>query len=289
MPNRAVEVRAVFEAGNNNITVTRNNNSWGSTSVSPANPTHGATVNLTATPNSGYAFDSWQVISGGVTISNVNSPNATFTMPNNNVDIMANFRLIQNSPPDSWATTEVNAALAAELVPTSIASTGWQNATSRLTAADAIVRLVEQATGKTMAQIASERGWNLNTNRFSDTSSQAVTFLRHAGVTVGIGDNMYGPGYEYNRAEFVTMVGRASEAFFGITAQGANPFSDVPNWAAPYVGYAARNGITHGVGNNLFDSYGVLQNQHTAVFAYRTFNAWGNLVQPAEWLPLIIN
>ena len=125
-----------------------------------------------------------------------------------------------------------------------------------------------------MAQIAAEKGWSLTEGGFSDTDSQAVTFLKHAGVTTGVGENMYDPFGEYNRAQIVTMIGRAAEAFFGVTAQGDNPFTDVPDWAAPYVGYAAANGITQGVGNNLFDSNGVLQNQHTAVFSYRTFEVW---------------
>jgi len=169
---------------------------------------------------------------------------------------------------------EVNKAFEAGLVPGSIANAGWQNATSRLAAADAVVLIIEKASGKTMAQIAAERGWDLNANQFSDTSSQAVTFLKYAGVTTGVGDNKYDPGGDYNRAQIVTMIGRSAEAFFGIEAQGANPFTDVPAWAAPFVGYAAANGITQGVGGGRFDSAGVLQNQHTVVFCYRAFDAW---------------
>ena len=82
--------------------------------------------------------------------------------------------------PDSWAVTEVNAALDAGLVPDSISNAGWQNSTSRLAAAEAMVLLIEKASGKTMVQIASERRWDLSTNGFSDTSSQAVTFLKYA-------------------------------------------------------------------------------------------------------------
>ena len=176
--------------------------------------------------------------------------------------------------PDTWAVEEVNAALAAGLVPDSIANAGWKNPTSRLAAADTIVLLIEKASVKTMTQLSSEKGWNLNSGGFSDTNSQAVTFLKHAGVTSGVGDNRYDPNGQYTRAQIVTMIGRAAEAFFGATAQGVNPFTDVPDWASPYVGYAANNGITQGVGGGKFDSDGVLQNQHTAVFAYRTFNLW---------------
>jgi len=180
----------------------------------------------------------------------------------------------QPSAPSDWAVEEVNAAMEAGLVPNSIANAGWQRATSRLAAADAVVLLIEKASGKTMAEIAAERGWNLNANQFSDTNSQTVTFLKYAGVTTGIGNNRYDPDDDYNRAQIVTMLGRASEAFFGMEAQGTNPFSDVPDWAAPFVGFAAENGITQGVGGGRFDSNGVLQNQHTAVFSYRTFTVF---------------
>jgi hypothetical protein len=179
----------------------------------------------------------------------------------------------QNEP-STWAEREVNAALAAGLVPEAISNAGWQNATSRLAAAEAMVQLIERATGETMAQIADDRGWDLTRNHFEDTDDPAVTFLRYARVTQGVGGNRYNPAANYTRAEIVTMIGRAAETFFGVTAQGANPFIDVPDWAAPYVGYAADNGITEGIGGGLFDSDGVLQNQHLALFFYRTFNIW---------------
>ena len=125
-----------------------------------------------------------------------------------------------------------------------------------------------------MTQIAAECGWDLNTNHFSDTSSQAVTFLKYAGISNGIGDNKYDPSANYTRAQMVTMIGRAAEEVFGANAKGTNPFTDVPDWAAPYVGYAADNGITNGIGDGLFDSDGVLQNQHTAIFLLRTYKVW---------------
>jgi uncharacterized repeat protein (TIGR02543 family) len=48
--------------------------------------TVGSTVTLAATPDSGYTFSGWTVNSGGVTISN-----NSFTMPDNNVSITANY------------------------------------------------------------------------------------------------------------------------------------------------------------------------------------------------------
>ena len=47
------------------------------------------------------------------------------------------------------------------------------------------------------------------------------------------------------------MIGRAAEVLFTKTAQGSKLFTDVHDWAAQYVGYAADNGITQGAGNGL--------------------------------------
>ena len=179
-----------------------------------------------------------------------------------------------SSAPADWAIAEIDEALAAGLVPDSIAKAQWSGQTSRLTAAEAVVAVIEKASGKTMEQISAENGWDLAANCFSDTASPYVTFLKYAKITTGVGENKYDPNGAYTRAQIVTMLGRTAEVFFGKIARGANPFTDVPDWAAPYVGYAAENGITNGIGGGLFDSDGILQNQHTAVFCLRAYKAW---------------
>lgn len=179
-------------------------------------------------------------------------------------------------PPSAWAQLEVLEALEAGLVPDSVANGGWENGTTRLSAAEAIVLLIEKASGSTMEEIALERGWNLQEGGFDDTDSAAVTFLKHAEVTQGVSadENKYAPDSLYNRAQAVTMIGRAAEVFFGQESQGENPYTDVPAWAAPYVGYAADTKITFGVGDGLFGSERTLENQMTAVFAIRAYKVW---------------
>ena len=68
------------------VTVTDDGN--GKAKATPASAAKGDTVTLTATPNSGYAFDRWEVLSGGVTIASDN----TFTMPGSAVKIKAHFK-----------------------------------------------------------------------------------------------------------------------------------------------------------------------------------------------------
>ena len=50
----------------------------------------GATVNISATPSSGYNFSSWTVNSGGASLASTTSSSTSFTMPDANVTITAN-------------------------------------------------------------------------------------------------------------------------------------------------------------------------------------------------------
>ena len=68
------------------VTVTTDGN--GTAMANPASAAKGDTVTLTATPNPGYAFDRWEVLSGGVTIASDNA----FTMPGSAVEIKAHFK-----------------------------------------------------------------------------------------------------------------------------------------------------------------------------------------------------
>ena len=67
-----------------NVTITTDDH--GSASASPTVGAKGATIQLTAVPNEGYSFNTWQVTSGDITITN----NA-FRMPDSDVSINAIF------------------------------------------------------------------------------------------------------------------------------------------------------------------------------------------------------
>lgn len=82
-----VSIRAVFEAVQpTTYTVTVISGGNGTASASPQSGVSGTTVTLTATPNSGYVFSSWEVLAGGVTISN-----NSFAIGTANVTVRANF------------------------------------------------------------------------------------------------------------------------------------------------------------------------------------------------------
>ena len=95
MPNDNVEVKAIFEKDAPAptefiVTVTSGGN--GTASASPAKAAAGTEITLTATPNTGYHFKEWQVISGNVTIKD-----DKFLMPDSNVEVKAIFE--EDAPP----------------------------------------------------------------------------------------------------------------------------------------------------------------------------------------------
>ena len=96
MPDSDVEIKAIFEEDAppvpTEFTVTVTSGGNGTASASPAKAVAGAEITLTATPDKGYHFKEWQVISGGVTIKD-----NKFTMPNDNVEIKAIFE--EDAPP----------------------------------------------------------------------------------------------------------------------------------------------------------------------------------------------
>ena len=96
MPNDNVEVKAIFEEdappAPTEFTITVKTDGKGTASASHVKAVAGTEITLTATPNTGYHFKEWQIISGGVTIKD-----DKFTMPSANVEVKAIFE--KDAPP----------------------------------------------------------------------------------------------------------------------------------------------------------------------------------------------
>lgn len=85
----------------------------------------------------------------------------------------------------------------------------------------------------------------------------AVSYQREAEILHQIGlfqgtDEGFELGKAFTRAEGATMLvrllGKEEEALSSVKKSG---FSDVPDWAKPYVGYCFENGITKGTGPDI--------------------------------------
>ena len=92
---------------------------------------------------------------------------------------------------------------------------------------------------------------------FSDTSAhwarEAISQVVEKGLFQGTSADTFSPNVSMNRGMFVTVLGRFAESL-GYTISGKATFTDVPSDAyyAPYVAWAADNGIVQGVGDGLF-------------------------------------
>ena len=96
MPSDNVEIKAIFEKDApptpTEYTVTVKTDGNGTASASHAKAVVGTEITLTATPNAGYHFKEWQVMSGDVTVRD-----DKFTMPGSNVEVKAIFE--EDAPP----------------------------------------------------------------------------------------------------------------------------------------------------------------------------------------------
>ena len=82
----------IAKAPETEYAVTVRDDGHGTGSADPASATAGTKITLTATPNAGYHFKEWQVMSGDVTVRD-----DKFTMPSDNVEIKAIFE--EDAPP----------------------------------------------------------------------------------------------------------------------------------------------------------------------------------------------
>lgn len=97
-----VTVRAFFKRYYT-ITVSSNNNTYGAASASASRSLPHEKITLTATPNTGYEFVRWNVLSGDATIQD----DSWFWMPKNNVSIQAVFQKKQRPDYFEWDTAKV--------------------------------------------------------------------------------------------------------------------------------------------------------------------------------------
>lgn len=82
----------IAKAPETEYAVTVRDDGHGTGSADPASATAGTEITLTATPNAGYHFKEWQVMSGDVTVRD-----DKFTMPSDNVEVKAIFE--EDAPP----------------------------------------------------------------------------------------------------------------------------------------------------------------------------------------------
>jgi uncharacterized protein YkwD len=107
------------------------------------------------------------------------------------------------------------------------------------------------------------------------TSQTCAQRLYSLGLFRGTGSNADGtPDFSLdnstNRAQAITMLVRLlGKEETALSQNSSCPFTDVPSWAIPYVGYAYQNGLTKGVSDSQFGSTDPVTCNQYATFLLR--------------------
>lgn len=88
MPKNGVELTAQYKTLRNIVV---NNGTYTVNGTDDKQAVEGDKINIKATERPGYQFVRWEVVTDNVTITGVNNEEATFTMPNENVELKARY------------------------------------------------------------------------------------------------------------------------------------------------------------------------------------------------------
>ena len=165
--------------------------------------------------------------------------------------------------PSSWAAEQVNAAIAAGLVPDAL-QRGYTAPATRAQFCALATALYETVTGSEVTARA----------EFSDTDDVNVQKMAGLGVVLGAGDGTFDPDGTLTREQAATMLSRLASVMGRPLPQGTPTFSDsaaIASWAAEAVGQMQESGIMGGTGDGAFTpqgSYTVEQSILTALRLY---------------------
>ena len=235
------------------ITVDKTKN--GTITVSPRNASHGDTVTITATPDKGYELEMLKVLdrSGDALKLTEKSGKYTFKMPSGKVTIKASF--VEEVPEQIFKDVPANAYYyeavkwAQEKGITGGIGNGLFGPNDPCTRAQ-IVTFLWRAAGSPAPKNTGTAFGDVKPGSFYE---QAVAWAVENGITGGTGEGMFSPDATCTRAQSVTFLYRASGS---PAVSDKAEFSDVSTTAfyADAVAWAAKKGITTGIGGGLFGS-----------------------------------
>ena len=235
------------------ITVDKTKN--GTITVSPRNASHGDIVTITATPDKGYELEMLKVLdrSGDALKLTEKNGKYTFKMPSGKVTIKASF--VEEVPEQIFKDVPANAYYyeavkwAQEKGITGGIGNGLFGPNDPCTRAQ-IVTFLWRAAGSPAPKNTGTAFGDVKLGSFYE---QAVAWAVENGITGGTGEGMFSPDATCTRAQSVTFLYRAAGS---PVVSGSAEFGDVSTTAfyADAVAWAAKKGITTGIGGGLFGS-----------------------------------
>ncbi len=166
--------------------------------------------------------------------------------------------------PSDWALEQVNAAIAANIVPAEL-QTAYGQAATRAEFCALAVALYETA----MDMEITERA------EFEDSDDLNVQKMAGLGVVNGIGDGKFDPDAKLSREQAAVILARLSEAMGKPLAQVAATFTDnssISDWALVEVGQMQASGIMGGVGDNMFAPKADYTKEQSIITTLRLFH-----------------
>ena len=289
MPSGDVTVTANFVQV---YTVTVSSTAGGTATADKTTAAEGETVTLTATPDSGYHFDGWRVVSGSVTIQD-----NKFTMPAENVEIQAIFDRNSSGGGDSDPTYSIT-------LPSRV--TGGELKLSR--------RYAEKGETVTLTAIPDE-GYELDTLTVTDSKGKeidlthkggneytfkmpagrveievsfreiavelpfmdvaenawyedAAAYVYEHGLMAGTSATTFAPDVTTSRAMIATILWRMAGS---PVVNYAMNYTDVAQgqWCSEAIRWATSEGIVGGYGNGLFGTNDPITREQFAAMLYR--------------------
>ena len=250
-------------------TITVDSVKHGTITVSPKSAYKGDTVTITVKPDKGYELDTLKVLDkdGDKVKITEKKGKYTFTMPASKVTVKGKFveeapeQIFADVPVDAycyeavkWAANEgITGGIGNNLFAPGLPCTRGQ-----------IVTFLWRAAGSPAPKSMSS---------FADVPAdayyaKAVAWAVENGITGGTGNGKFSPDATCTRAQSVTFLYRAAGS---PKVSGSAEFGDVATNAyyADAVAWAAKNGITGGIGGGLFGSGNDCTRAQIVTFLYR--------------------
>ena len=250
------------------ITVDKTEN--GTITVSPKSASKGDTVTITVKPDKGYELEMLKALDKDGDALKLTEKNGkyTFKMPSGKVTVKGSFveeapvQIFKDVPVDAYYYEAVK--WAAEKGITGGVGNGLFAPNQPCTRAQ-IVTFLWRAAGSPAPK---------NMSSFADVPAdafyaKAVAWAVENGITGGTGDGKFSPDATCSRAQAVTFLYRAAGS---PKVSGSAEFGDVATNAyyADAVAWAAKNGITGGIGGGLFGSDNNCTRAQIVTFLYRS-------------------
>ena len=279
-------------------TVTVKDDGNGTASADHIKAVAGAEIKLTATANSGYHFKEWQVVKGGMTITN-----NKFTMPAENVEVKAIFEkntstggggggggvttyaiTVKSAKNGDVTVSPRNASKGTTVTLTVEPDKGYTLETITVTDKNGDeIALTNKGDGKYTFKMPAGKVYveatfmedNSMLNFFVDVFPgdyyyDAVLWAAKNGITGGVDDTHFAPNGICTRAQAVTFLWRAAGSPAPKTS--TMPFTDVKagSYYEQAVLWAVENGITDGTSATTFSPDAVCSRGQIVTFLWRS-------------------